>query len=218
LGIALAAAATCASSRCLSAAKHPDTSRHHAQSQSGSTRHDKPQSSPESGARANRLIAGSRVSASPARQTPPSHLLRRTTNRKCAFTRCSNPDSKQSTLSPHHRTRLHTLSPLQPNPHSAAPLIVPNLPRVPSLAALGRRPRCQPPRPQWGRRPKPFTIRDSCTAANSTVIRFDHLVGIGKHAFWLCPKHANHDLIKPSAQYALGPRGCATGARRVSPN
>jgi hypothetical protein len=155
--LALAAAAACASSRCSSAAKHPDTSRHHARSQSGSTRHDEAECSPESRARANRFIAGSRVSASHAHQTPPNHPPCRTASRKFAFSRRSNPNSKQSTLPPRHRTRFHTLSPLQPNPHSAAPLIVPNLPRVPSLAAFGRRPRCQPPRPQWGRRPKPIT-------------------------------------------------------------
>lgn len=74
---------------------------------------------------------------------------------------------KQSTLPPRHRTRLHTLSPLQPNPHSAAPLIVPNRPRVPSLAAFGRRPRCQPPPPQWGRRPKPITEAEALTTRMS---------------------------------------------------
>src|ERR1700681_3676229 len=60
---------------------------------------------------------------------------------------------------------------------SAAPLIVPKLPRVPSLAAFGRRPRCQPPRPQWGRRPKPITKPAICTAAR---ILLDHIVGGGE--------------------------------------
>ena len=90
---ALAAAAACASSRCSSAARHPDTSHLRARSPSGSTRHDQAEYSPETRARANRSIAGSRLSASHAHQTPPNHPPRRTASRKCAFSRRSNPNS-----------------------------------------------------------------------------------------------------------------------------
>ena len=66
--LALAAAAACASSRYSSAARRPDTSHHRTRSPSGSTRHDEAECSPESRARANRLIARSKVSASRAHQ------------------------------------------------------------------------------------------------------------------------------------------------------
>jgi hypothetical protein len=98
--LAPAAAAACASSRCSSAAKHPDTSRPRARSRSGSTRHDEAECSPESRARGNRLIARSRVSASLAHQTSPSSLPRRTANRKCPFTRHSSPYSNDQHYRP----------------------------------------------------------------------------------------------------------------------
>jgi hypothetical protein len=53
---------------------------------------------------------------------------------------------------------------------------VPNIPRVPSLAAFGRRPRCLSRRPQWGRRPKPITTPDythRVAISNSRLIKAD---------------------------------------------
>ena len=90
--LALAAAAACASSRCSSAARHPDTSHHRTRSSSGSIRHE-PEDSPHRRARANRLIARSRVSVSRAHQTSHHRLPPCTANHKCAFTPRSNPYS-----------------------------------------------------------------------------------------------------------------------------
>src|SRR5262249_34833227 len=54
------------------------------------------------------------------------------------------------------RTRLQTLSPLQPNPHSAALLLLPNLPRVPWRLSDDGPSACRGAH-KGGRRPKPIT-------------------------------------------------------------
>ena len=58
----------------------------------------------------------------------------------------------------------------------AARLYVPPA-RFPPLEAFGRRPPNTRRRPSSGRHPKPFTATDSCTAANSIVIRSPHRCG-----------------------------------------
>ena len=66
------------------------------------------------------------------------------------------------------------------NPHSARGTVLPHFPRVPSLEAFGRRPRCSWHRLGWGRHPKPFYMGGrSCPPFSrwSAPPRIRHQVG-----------------------------------------
>ena len=153
--LALAAAAVCASSKCLSAARRPNINNRNARSRSGSIRHDDAQHSAKSRAYPNRSIGRNGFSASRAYQTIAYRPRYTLANNNACFS--LNPDCQnchrviaaRRTHSAHYRQ-----IPI------AAPLLTPNLPRVPSLTAFGRRPRCQAASPTWGRHPKPITFSD----------------------------------------------------------
>ena len=98
--LALAAAAACASSRCSSAARHPDTSHLRARSRSGSTRHDKAPRSPESRACANRSIRRSRPIASRAHQAMGNRPPRSLARNSGAFNQRSNPHANHQNRRP----------------------------------------------------------------------------------------------------------------------
>jgi hypothetical protein len=70
--------------------------------------------------------------------------------------RCHHRAPPRSLRRPRHQ-RPHPQGPPR-NPHRARGTVVPHIPRVPSLEAFGRRPRCSWIGSSSGRHPKPFTI------------------------------------------------------------
>jgi hypothetical protein len=90
-------------------------------------------------------------------------LRRRSSITRATITPANATRSPRRTRSPTRHAqvagaRLNQVpNPSRRNPHSARGTGVPHDPRVPSLEAFGRRPRCLPRRLAMGRHPKPFT-------------------------------------------------------------
>jgi hypothetical protein len=145
--LALAAVAECASSRSSDAARRPNTSHRRAQLRSGSIRHDHARRSPENPAYAKWPIGQSRVTVPRIYQTIENQPRRTVSSNKNASNQRSdlNPtrqNCRSVTVASRRRSLHHHQIPI------ARTAALPNLPRVPSLEAFGRRPRRlpQPPR------------------------------------------------------------------------
>ena len=147
--LAPAAAAACSSSRPSRPAANHATGRPRHSSQSGSTPHERSRNIPHPHRQARSSLVNDRPRRRSTEQLPgiafhtaciPKTHRHGTQSKPIGRTCDHNQRHRQLRRPRAHRTRQ------QSNRHSARPPSAPNLPRVPSLEAFGRRPRCKPNR------------------------------------------------------------------------